>query len=540
MRVLRQARQKPTLFPFCLTLLALAVSDAASAEPVVPAVAAEGAGGTAVTGGAPSGVLRGPLLITPALGLTETYTDNVMLSPAAAAKSDFITQITPSLRVSSATGSMQGSLQAAFNGSFYGEDQSRNRGFLTMSGTGRVEVLKQRGFVDLNASVSQETLSAFAPKSSDSVTGTNNLGEVRTFSVAPYLVERFGDTGSAELRYLVSSTEVSGTNLKQTRNNALSFNVGNPAAFGNFGWYLAGSDSVMSTSGGRDLKQQSARLTGVARLTPQFQWRLIAGVEGNNIRSVDTQRSSIYGTSADWTPSPTTKLSALWEDRYFGPGMQFSAENRGPVHVVRLSYSKDVSSTSQSLSAFSAVGTYDLLMSLLQSSHPDAVERDVFVRQYMSAQGLPQYVGIGQAVLSNGLFLDRRLRFELSLIGVRNTLMFSAFHSERSNVTEQAFSVYGGDFQNASRVREISGSVILSRSLTPTTSANVGFTLANSSRDVNDATLGTSSRMRRVSAGLTTRVARGANGVFTLRNARGEGVSSYSENAAIASLLITF
>lgn len=540
MRVRRHSRQKPALFPFCLTLLALALSGGASGAELAAPAAAEGAGGTAATGSAPSGVLRGPLQITPALGLTETFTDNVMLSSASAAHSDFITQITPSLRVSSGTGSIQGNLQAAFNGSFYGEDQSRNKGFLTLNGAGRVEVLKQRGFVDLNASVSRETLSAFAPKSSDSVTGTNNLGEVRNFSVAPYLVERFGDAGSAEIRYFFSETDVSGTNLKQSRNNALSFNVGNPAAFGKLGVYLAGSDSVISTSGGRDLKQQSARLTGVLTLTPQLQWRLVAGVEGNNIRSVDTQHSSIYGTGADWSPSPTTKVSALWEDRYFGPGIQFSAENRGPVHVARLSYSKDVSSTSQSLSAFSAVGTYDLLMSLLQSSHPDAVERDVFVRQYMATQGLPQYVGIGQAVLSNGLFLDRRLRFELSLIGVRNTLVLSAFRSERSNVTEQAFAVFGGDFQNSSRVKEISGSAILTRTLTPTTSANVSLTLANSSRDVSDATLGSSSRMRRVSAGLTTRVTRTANGVFTLRNVRGEGVSSYNENAAVASILFTF
>ncbi len=540
MRVRRRSRYKLTLFPCCLTILAVSISGMAYAQQAPVASGSGASEASSATDSSSSASLRSPFRLTSYFALTETFTDNVGLTKSEEARSDFITQISPSLSVSSGAGAIQGSLRAAFNGNFYGEDASRNKGYLTMNGSGRVEAWREHGYVDLSASISREAISAFAPRPSDSVTGTSNLSEVRNVMIAPYFVERFGDAGSAEVRYLFSETDGSGPNLKQTKNNALSFNIGDPAAFGNIGWYLAGSDSVMSTSGRRDLKQQSARLTGVLKLTPQFQLRLIGGIEGNNIRSVDTQRSSIYGAGADWSPSPTTKLTALWEDRYFGPGLQLSAEHRSPLHVVRMTYSRDVSSTSQSLAAFSSVGTYDLLMSLMQSSYPNALERDAFVRQYIATRGLPESVGISQAVLSNGLYLDRRLRLEMSLIGVRNTLVLSAFHSERSRFTEQSFSVLGGDFQNASSVREISGSATLSHQLTQKTSANVSLTVANSHRDASDATLNPSSRMRRISAGLVSTLAQRANGMLTLRNLRGEGASSYSENAAVASIVVTF
>lgn len=531
MRVRSQSTCKAPLFPCCLTILAVSISGLAYAQQAPVAVG---------TAGADTALSRSPLRVVPSVYITETVTDNVMLSRSSEARSDFITQISPSLSVSAGTGAIQGSLQAAFNGSFYGEDQSRNQGYLTMRGAGRVEAWRQHGFVDLNASVTRETLSVFAPQSADSVTGTSNVGELRNFSIAPYFVERFGETGTAEVRYQFGETSASGSTFKSSRNSALSFNLQDQAGFGNIGWSLTGSDSLMVTSGMRDLKQQSARLTGQLKATPQLQLRLIGGIEGNNIRSVDVAHSSVYGVGADWTPSPVSKLTALWEDRFFGPGFQLSAEHRGPLHVAKVTYSKDVSSTNQSLSAFSAISTYDMLMSLMQSSHPNAVERDAFVRQFMTSQGLPQNVGIAQTVLSNGLFLDRRVRLEMSLLGVRNTLFFSAFHSDRSSFSEQSFSVLGGDFQNASRIKENSASVMFSHKLTQITSANASLTVSRSTRDASDAALDPSMRMRRVSTDLVSRLGQRVNGSLTLRNVRGGGLTSYSENAAVASVSITF
>ena len=532
MKVRSQSTHKPPLFPFCLTVLAVSVNGFAYAQQA-PVVAGQ-------LGADPTSP-RSPLRIVSSVSLTETATDNVMLSKSSAARSDFITQISPSLSVTSGAGVIQGNLRADLTGSFYREDQNRNQNYLTMRGEGRVEAWRQHGYIDLNASVSRQTISAFAPQAADSVTGTSNTSELRNFSVAPYFVDRFGNTGTAEIRYLLGETSASGSTLKSSRNNALSFNLEDRAAFGNIGWSLVGSDSVMTTSGMRDLKQQSARLTGLLKLTPQLQLRLIGGVEGNNIRSVDTTRSSVSGIGADWTPSSTSKLSALWEDRFFGPGFQISAEHRGPVHAAKLIYSKDISSTSQSLSAFSAISTYDLLMSLMQGSHPNAVERDAFVRQFMATQGLPQNLGVAQTVLANGVFLDRRVRLEMSLLGVRNTLILSAFHSDRSRFSEQSFAAYGGDFQNASRVRENSASVMLSHKLTPSTAANASLTVSRSSRDASNAVLDPSGRMRRFSADLVSRLGQKVNGSLTLRNVRGEGgVTNYSENAAVASVSVWF
>jgi uncharacterized protein (PEP-CTERM system associated) len=476
---------------------------------------------------------------TPSVTVSETITDNVALKSASAAESDMVTVIRPSIFVSRKGGVVEGSLQAMLNGAYYANGGKANKGYLTLRGTGRVEAWENHGFVDLSASISQEALSAFGPQSADNVTGSGNQGDARNFLLSPYLTGRFGSTGKADLRYTYNETEVSNSTIQNMQRHGVSANLSDPKAFGMAGWSLALMDNYSKTTNRRDLKTQSIRATGLLQLDPQLLLRAIVGSEANNYRSDEVSRSTIMGVGADWTISPLTKFSALWEDRFFGPGYLLSGQHRSGRFLFTGSYSKDVSSTSQSLSGNTMINTFDFLMSAMEGLFPDEAERTTQVRNYIASNQLPDKFAVSQAVLSNGTFLDHRLRVGVSITGERNSLLFSGYRSERNSLTDRSFSL-GGDFEQTDKITQTGGSAILSHRLTPITSANFGVVMTRSQRDSTAASIAQSSRSRILTAALSTKFTPNASGSLTLRNNRGEGTTSYTENAVIGAISLRF
>ena len=474
-----------------------------------------------------------------AVNVSETITDNVQLRDGADAKSDWITMISPNVTARSNGGRVKGNLQAAFNASLYGRDSELSRGFLTLRGDGKVTAWENLAFVDLQASVSQEALSSLGVQSGDSVTGRNNQTSVRNIVVSPHVIGRFASTGKAELRYSLADTDTSSSTMGKMQTHTLSANISDPKAFGKAGWSVALADSIIQYSDRRDLNNSSIRASALFQFNPQLQMRLIAGSESNNFRTVEDTRSTITGVGLDWVVSPQTKFSGLWDDRFFGPGYLVSASHQSGRYVVSARYSKDASNTSQSLNTVSQFDTYGLLMAMTAARFPDFAERDAFVRSYIADRGLPDRLGTSQAVLSSGVFLDRRINLDMMVTSPRNTLQFSVYRSERSSLSSQDFSL-GPDFTSNNSIKVLSGTVTLTHLLTPITSANIGLTLMRSQQEGSSTGADLTNRTRRITAGVMTQFTPKTSGSLLIRNNEGTGATSYTENAVIGSVSIRF
>lgn len=474
-----------------------------------------------------------------AVNVSETITDNVQLRNGSDAKGDWITMISPSVTARSNGGRIRGNLQAAFNASLYGSDSELSRGFLTLRGDGKLTAWENLAFVDLQTSVTQEALSSLGVQSGDSLTGRTNQTSVRNIVVSPYVVGRFASSGKAELRYSLADTDTSSSTMQKMQSHTISANISDPNAFGKAGWSVALADSIIQYSDRRDLNNSSIRGSALFQFNPQLQMRLIAGSESNNFRTVDDKRSTITGIGLDWVASPQTKFSGLWEDRFFGPGYLMTASHQSGRYVVSARYSKDASNTSQSLNTVSQFDTYGLLMAMTAARFPDFAERDAFVRSYIAERGLPGRLGTSQAVLSSGVFLDRRINLDMMVTSPRNTLQFTVYRSERSSLTSQDFAL-GPDFTSNTHIKDISGTVSLTHLLTPITSANIGFTLMRSQQEGSSTSADLSNRTRRITAGVMTQFTPKTNGSLLIRNSEGKGVTSYTENAVIGSVSIRF
>lgn len=485
--------------------------------------------------------------VVPSIRLTETVSDNVGLSAAGGrqssgsggSESDWITMLSPSVLMEARGARLQGNLNLGVNSSWYANDSSRNQNMLSVQGSGKVEAWEKRAFIDLRGSISRELLSVLGPRPADQVTGASNQAEVRNFSVSPYVVGRFSDSGSMELRYTSNLTESDNAAVSRSVRQVWSASATDPQVTGRLGWAFNFSDTQLTTDNARDTKQQVARFTGLVRVDPQVQLRLIVGSEANNLNSIDTRRSTVSGIGVDWTPSPITRMAATWEDRFFGPGYMLSAEHRSARSAYRFSFSKDVNSISQSL--VGGVTLYDLLMLQYTSAYPDVSVRDAFVRNLMATQapgmGNP-LVGL-QAVLTNGLFLDRRAQFGMTLSGVRNSVSLTVYRSERTSLMDRSYALTG-DFSSGTTVTDLGGGLAVNHKLTPSTTATLNV---NASRSRNDNTAnGTQldNRTRTFATGLTTSFSPKLNGSLMIRNNRGSGTTDYKENAVVGSVSLLF
>lgn len=467
--------------------------------------------------------------MTSSVRVSEMITDNARLESSGSAKSDAITQISPSVRFDARGTRLSGSLGLNLNSTFYASDSSSQSNYLTLSGTGKAILLENRSDVDLLASVSRQSAYSFSPQAADQVTGTGNQTQVRMFSISPNLRERFGGTGSLDLRYSFMQLDSDSTAMNRSESQTLSFTATDPYALGLLGWSVNLRDSRNDNQSYRAQEQFTSRFTGFAQVDPQLTLRLIGGYESNNFAASASRNATVYGVGADWLPTSRSRFSATVEKRFFGTGYSFTGQHRAGNFAFTGSYSRDVSSSSQTL--LGALTLYDLLMLQYANTYPNINERSVFVRRLIdtNAQGMSGLIVGAQSVLANGYFLDRRFQGGLTIIGVRNSIAFIAFQSQRETFADRTFALTGST-STTQAVTTSGASISANHNLSAETSANLSLTSTRSSTA--DSSIA-STRSRIISAGLSSRLSRRTTGSLTVRNNHGSGSSGYTENAVI-------
>jgi hypothetical protein len=81
-------------------------------------------------------------------------------------------------------------------------------------------------------------------------------------------------------------------------------------------------------------------------------------------------------------------------------------------------------------------------MAMTAARFPDLAEGCLRALLHRGA-GTSNRLGVSQAVLSNGVFLDRRINLDMMVTSPRNTLQFSVYRSERTTLTSQDFALTG-------------------------------------------------------------------------------------------------
>lgn len=506
-----------------------------------------------------AGIPRDPWRFTPSIGLDETWSDNINLAPRGSEQSDFVTTISPALRVTRfgprVTASFNYNPQLLYYARGTNGTQLRNY----LDGSLSATVVDNLLFFDALTSISQSNISPYGTLAANSVNASGNRAETRTYSLGPTLRSRFGNDFSYSAAYRFSGTTSDNSAYAANHTNSLVAQFESGTSLRNFGY---GADiSRIEQSYGRagDVVQETVGTTLTYVLSPTFRLRGRIGYDRNSYptSSQADLKGASYSGGFDWTPSQHTALNAQVGHRYFGPTANITFRETTSRFAVTARYSRDQTTSTGAGLALVANPNYVLVDQFLRPTIPDPVLRAIAVASALQQAGLSTSPFQTTDFLSNQLFLQKVAQASVGFFGLRNTVTLDASRSETRALSN--INVGFDVFDQSQQYRTTSYTASLSHRLGPRTTANV-----SASKVHNQAVIGFGDTRQRVfSVGASRQIQKNLSANVSYRNTRqtGSGIVSnafntpggnfntgsgnffsngYTENAVYGSLRLSF
>lgn len=478
-------------------------------------------------------------LFTPQIGATETYTDNVRLAPNGQQQSDFVTEIRPKIQIRGTGARVKLNLDYELQEFLYARDSSHSRTQNALNGSGTVEAIEKFFFIDANAVISQQSISAFGPQPVSNANVSANSTETRLFSISPYIRGVLGGFASYEVRHNAIRTGADSGAITSSHSNEWIARARNAEPLASFGWALDYSRRTVGFGSSSDSELESGKATLSYQFDPQFRAFVDAGQEKNNY-SLASQSYSNHGIGFEWRPTPRTEIFGQREQRFFGTGHNYRFSHRTALTAWSLGYLRDITTSADQLQLNVPSDFYTLLFNSPANIalYPDPVLRDQQVRAALGLLGLPASAG-SQTLLANRIFLDRRLNASVALLGARNALTLSAYRSERSPVSGITSGV--DVFTNSSAVRQRGLNISWTYKLSGVSSLNF---LASRIRSLGVESSALDSSQSLLNLSLIHQFSPKTTGSLGLRkvkfDANGGTTGSYDENALTGTVSHTF
>ena len=502
---------------------------------------------SAQSGGAP----RDPWRLVPSISVDETWSDNINLAPAGAETSDFVTTISPGLRLTRFGPRL--TVNFNYNPQFLyyarGTGGSQIRNYLDASVTG--SVIENFLFFDALVSVSQGNVSPFGTLAANTVNNSGNRAETRSYSLGPSIRSRVGSdlTYAAGYRFTGSTSNNDAYSASHTSTLYAQFESG--TSFRNFGYGADISRSDQSFGELNSIVQETVGTTLTYAVTPAFRLRGRIGYDRNSYPTTGQPdlKGASYSGGFDWQPSRHTQVNAQVGHRYFGPTANISVRETIDRVSISARYSRDQTTSAASGLGLVADPNYALLDQIFRTAIPDTGQRSLAVVNALRQAGLPTSQFTTTSFLSNQLYLQKTLQLSIGLRGLRNTVSLTGSSSESQTLSaiDTGFDV----FNQAQRFRTTTYSGTWSYRLGPRTNVYATVTKTRNSAIVGNG----DTRQRQLVASVNRQIGRHLDGSVSYRNTvqTGDGQNntinpfnnnfysgSYRENAVYGSLRLTF
>jgi len=515
-----------------------------AASLVAPSVGAQqtptSVGGSYELVGARDNMLQGKAAawtFTPDVTGSVRFSDNVGQGPDGSRQSDTIVSLVPSISFSGRSAAAAGAFRFNLRNETYLDDSSRNHTDIYGGGQGTYDLYNRKVMVDGYVNLSRERLSLFAPDPSQGQYSSEGQTNIGVYSISPYARWNTKNDAVGEMRYTATYTNSSNEDtLDNQLRQDITFSLGNATTPRPFGWNLLATHSLTQYETAQDTTFTSVRLTGVYALSPLVHLRGVTGYERNNLVTAFENEQVIYGGGLEWTPSPRTRFFGQVEKRFFGTGYDVEFSWRGPRSGISAKFTRDVSSTSNTLSNSDLLNLYLSYLLALQNQIPDPVERARRVAELWAARGLPTTIGQGTSYVSQNYYLENRAQIAATLNGTRDTLGISLGYNDRRQIIDDAL-LSPNDLNAFDRTRETTAGMYLTHSLTPISQLSLA---ASFTRSVGEGAVEETSRRRTGAVTATTRLGMHTTGSLTYSYSSSSGTTDYEENSVAATLGMRF
>lgn len=466
---------------------------------------------------------------TAGVAATETYSDNVALSASGTKSSDFITSISPSFGVKKDGARLKVDAQYALQNLFYANDSTRNTLYHHLNAHAKAELYENEIFLDTVAFITQAAISPLGATGTDNTNATNNITNVRTFTLSPYWLHRFGSTASLNVRETISSVSNGTNSISNSMNNTLAAGLASGSAFGRVSWglnyskqtanYQDRSDVTFTTTSANlgYLVSSRVRLTGTI------------GNESNQF-TTNTGRAPggfFWNGTASWSPSIRTSVDLGFGHHYYGNAFNFAFKTRGRHSTWTADYSESLNTSNSQFASNTLLGI----------------------------NNAQQEVSLSRNFLTNQVFLSKRFATAFSWTQGKSDFKIDAFHARQTtqlaqninslvNVGANSIALNSDPFLSATNVNQVGVNGSWGWKFNPRISSNVSFGVTRNAYlgNVNSATNRTDTTST-LQLGLNRQFSPDLSGSVSLRHqarSSDQNASDYTENSISGSVNYKF
>lgn len=471
--------------------------------------------------------------VVPTFGASTAYTEvRGSATEQQRIGADWITQAGPGLQVNLRGGRVQANLDYVLLGTAHARRNEFDTLTNALSSSLKADLVPGWAYLDANASISQQGASVYGlQQTTSSLTVANNLREVATVAVSPYVRGQIGGWATYEVRASGAVTDVRKSTEGDSRNLLASAVLRSPANI-KLGWGLQATQQRVDFRESR--ATDISRVVASASYTSDFDllFTVRAGRESTNIGSVFRQTYDNWGAGVRWTPSPRTLISVDADRRFFGNGHSVVVEQRQRRATLRFSSIRDTTSSGDATGVGRPVTLFQLYMLQYTSIEPDVTLRELRVRELLRLTGQNPNLLVNGGIASSAVSLQRREDLSLSYAGLRTILTAQVFSSVTQVIDRAAVQTAGGS------IRQTGASVAANYRLTPLTTVNLG---ASYQRTPDPQPVQAANTLRSYTFGLTTALSSSITGSLGARYTLFDGAPfSNQETALTASMNVRF
>ncbi len=476
----------------------------------------------------------GPAIrIVPRVSVTQTWTDNVRLA-SDGEQADQITEITPGVTITVAGDRLKAYVNYALNEIYYAQGSSPRRSQNQLNGFGTLEAVEGWAYLDLNASISQQAISAFGPQSISNTSVNSNQAEVSSYRISPYVRGKLGSWAEYDARYSRTETNSDATVVSGAVAVDSMVKIKGDSSLRDLGWSADANRQRIDHRAGRSTEADRLNLGLSYAITPQLSVSANVGRESENFTSLEKQSDGTHGFGASWSPSERTRVSFVRGQRPFGDTHTLNLEHRTARTAWRFMDSKDVATNPSQSSPTGFGSIYDLLFNQFAALEPRVEERARLVNAFLQNNGIKPDPSVIGSFLTSAVLMQRRQDAMFALLGVRDTVTFVATRSDSRRLDLASLAV--DDLSTSSLIRQQGLSVNWAHRLTPEYS--LGLLVSHQKTSGSLGLQGT--RLQLFNASLAGKVGRHALAAVGLRHVVSHGNSPYNETAIHFNLTVQF
>jgi len=464
--------------------------------------------------------------VKPRLSLSETWTDKVQAGNAGGS-SDQITEISPGVQIRAESSRLQGYLDYALNKLHYAQNQSSDRLQNSLNAFGTLEAIEKYLFIDVSATIAQQSVSALGTQSVIESSINSNQTEVANWRVSPRIQGRFANIANYEARLsrtLVDSKSDLRSGLGQTD---WLVRLSGDTPIQALGWTIDSSRQTVGFSEGRTTEADLHLLGLGYLLTPQFSFSANMGVESSNYTSEVKENFTSRGLGFSWRPSDRTTLSGSTDQRSFGRIHRLDLAHRTGRTAWKLSDAQSTSATPNQSSLGSVGSVYDILFSQFASIEPNPTARAQLVNAYLQINNLSPNTRVLTSFLSAAQTLSRQQDVLFALLGVRSTLTFIASQSKSQRL--DTLSVALDDYSTQTQIKQQGLSINFSHRLKP----DMSMSALGSWQKIGGTDESGGEKTSLLSLNLTKSLAKNSTISSTWRHVKTNGVSESTRETAL-------